>query len=50
LYYWEDVPKEKTPEGPNNSDNDDGGNDGDDDDEDPSSDDPFGTHPICCAA
>jgi hypothetical protein len=52
LYYWEEVPKEKTPEGPNGSGNDDGGNDddeGDDDDDDsgddvgdPGDDDPFG--------
>jgi hypothetical protein len=38
LYYWEEVPKEKTPEGPNGSGNDDGGdggNDGGDDDERP---------------
>jgi hypothetical protein len=46
LYYWEQVPKEKTPEGPNgggNDDGDDGGDDGGDDD-------PFGMHPMCCAA
>jgi hypothetical protein len=30
LYYWEEVPKEKTPEGPNGGGNDDGGDDGDD--------------------
>jgi hypothetical protein len=38
LYYWEEVPKEKTPEGPNGSGNDDdgdGGNDGGDDNERP---------------
>jgi hypothetical protein len=29
LYYWEEVPKEKTPEGPN-----DGGNNGGDDNDD----------------
>jgi hypothetical protein len=51
LYIWEEVPKEKTPEGPN----DDGGdnNDGDgggDDGGDPGDDDPFGMHLICCAA
>jgi hypothetical protein len=28
LYYWEEVPKEKTPEGPNSGGNDDGGDDG----------------------
>jgi hypothetical protein len=55
LYYWEEVPKEKTPEGPNggaNGDNGDDGDDGggDDDDEDPGDDDPFGMHPMCCAA
>jgi hypothetical protein len=48
LYYWEEVPKEKTPEGPNNSGNDD--NDGNDDGGDPGDDDPFGMHPMCCAA
>jgi hypothetical protein len=52
LYIWEEVPKEKTPEGPNG-----GGNDDDDDDNgdgddggDPGDDDPFGMHPMCCAA
>jgi hypothetical protein len=56
LYYWEEVPKEKTPEGPNgggtgNDDGDnDGGDDGSDDDGDPGDDDPFGMHPMCCAA
>jgi hypothetical protein len=46
LYYWEEVPKEKTPEGPNDS-----GNDGSGDDSgDPGDDDPFGMHPMCCAA
>jgi hypothetical protein len=49
------VPKEKTPEGPNNG-GDDGGDDnggGDDggyDDGDPSNEDPFGLHPMCCTA
>jgi hypothetical protein len=38
LYYWEEVPKEKTPEGAT----DDGGDPGDDD--------PFGMHQMCCAA
>jgi hypothetical protein len=28
LYYWEEVPKEKTTEGPNGDSNDDGGDDG----------------------
>jgi hypothetical protein len=54
LYYWEEVPMEKTPEGPNDGSNDDGGDDGDDgndnDGGDPSDDDPFGMHPMCCAA
>jgi hypothetical protein len=42
LYVWEEVPKEKTPEGPNGGGNDDGG--------DPGNDDPFGMHPMCCEA
>jgi hypothetical protein len=42
LYYWVEVPKEKTPEGPNC--------DGSDDGRDPGDDDPFGMHPMCCAA
>jgi hypothetical protein len=56
LYIWEEVPKEKTPEGPNgggnnnssddNADGDDGGDDGGD----PGDDDPFEMHPMCCAA
>jgi hypothetical protein len=46
LYYWEEVPKEKTPKGPNSGGNDDSGYDGGD----PSDDDPFGMHPMCCAA
>jgi hypothetical protein len=41
-----EVPKENTPEGPNSGGNDDGGDDGGD----PADDDPFGMHPICCAA
>jgi hypothetical protein len=46
LYYWEEVPKEKTPEGPNG-----GGNDGGDDDgRDPGDVDPFEMHPLCCVA
>jgi hypothetical protein len=54
LYYWEEVPKEKTPEDPNGGDNDDGSDDGDnggdDDGGDPGDDDPFGMHPMCCVA
>jgi hypothetical protein len=56
FYYWEEVPKEKTPEGPSGGGNDDGGDDGDDGDDgsddsgDPSDDDPFGMHLMCCAA
>jgi hypothetical protein len=55
LYIWEEVPKEKTPEGPNGGGNDDDGDDngdGDDDDDggDPGDDDPFGMHSMCCAA
>jgi hypothetical protein len=53
LYYWEEVPKEMTPEGPNDGGNDDGNDDGDDggDDDggDPGDDDPFGMHPMCAA-
>jgi hypothetical protein len=55
LYVWEEVPKEKTPEGPNGGrndggdDNGDGGDDGDGG-RDPGDDDPFGLHPMCCAA
>jgi hypothetical protein len=51
FYYWEEVPKEKTPEGTNGGGNDDGGDDGDDDDGgDASDDDSFEMHPMCCAA
>jgi hypothetical protein len=54
LYYWEEVPKEKTPEGPNSGGNDDrgddDGDDGGDDGGDPGDDDPFGMHLMCCAA
>jgi hypothetical protein len=56
LYIWEEVPKEKTPEGPNGGGNNDGfddngdGDDGSDDGGDPGGDDPFGMHPMCCAA
>jgi hypothetical protein len=54
LHIWDEVPKEKTPEGPNGGDdngggddgNDDGGDDGGDDDND----DPFGLHLMCCVA
>jgi hypothetical protein len=48
LYYWEEVPKEKTPEGPN-----DGGNPNNsttDDNRGPGDVEPFGMHPLCCAA
>jgi hypothetical protein len=51
LYYWEEVPKEKTPEGPNCGGNSSGnGNDDGDDSGDPSDDDPLGMHLMCCAA
>jgi hypothetical protein len=52
LYIWEEVPKEKTPEGPNGSGNDNDGDDNGDGDNgrDPGNDDPFGMHPMCCAA
>jgi hypothetical protein len=56
LYIWEEVPKEKTPEGPNGGGNDDGGDDNGDGDDggedggDPGDDDPFGMHSMCCAA
>jgi hypothetical protein len=56
LYIWEEVPKEKTPEGPNSGSNYGGGNDdgdGDDDGDDggdPGDDDPFGMQPKCCVA
>jgi hypothetical protein len=43
-YYWEEVPKEKTPEGPNGDDG------GDDDGGDPGDDDPSRIHPMCCAS
>jgi hypothetical protein len=55
LYIWEEVPKEKTPEGPNDGGNDGGGDDngggddGSDNGGDPGDDDPFGMHPMCCA-
>jgi NAD-dependent dihydropyrimidine dehydrogenase PreA subunit len=52
LYIWEEVPKEKTPKGPDGGGNDDGGDDNDDGDDggDPGDDDPFGIHRMCCAA
>jgi hypothetical protein len=56
LYIWDEVPKEKTPEGPNGGGDDDGGDDngggdnGGNDGGDPGNDDPFGLHPMCCAA
>jgi hypothetical protein len=55
LYIWDEVPKEKTPESPNNCGGDGGeknggGDDGGDDGRDPGNDDPFGLHPMCCAA
>jgi hypothetical protein len=59
LYIWDEVPKEKTPEGPkgdgnDGSDNNGGGNDGSDDGGDDggddSNDDLFGWHSMCCAA
>jgi hypothetical protein len=49
LYIWEEVPKEKTLEGPNGGDDDDGDDD-DDDGGDLGDDDPFGMHLMCCAA
>jgi hypothetical protein len=55
LYIWDEVPKEKTPKGPNGGggdggDDNGGGDDGGDDGGDPSNDDLFGLHPMCCAA
>jgi hypothetical protein len=49
LYIWDEVPKEKTPEGPNGA-GDDGSDDGGDDGGDDGNDDPFRLHPMCCAA
>jgi hypothetical protein len=49
LYIWDEVPKEKTPEGPNGA-GDDGSDDGADDGGDDGNDDPFRLHPMCCAA
>jgi hypothetical protein len=49
LYIWDEVPKEKTPEGPNGGGNDDGDdNGGGDDGGDNGDEDPFGLHPMCC--
>jgi hypothetical protein len=57
LYIWDEVAKEKTPEGPNGGGGDDeggddngGDDDGGDDGGDNSDDDPFGLHPMCCRA
>jgi hypothetical protein len=55
LYIWDAVPKEKTPDGGNDGgddggDDNGGGDDGSDDGGDPGNDDPFGLHPMCCAA
>jgi hypothetical protein len=59
LYIWDEVPKEKTPESPNDGGNggdddngggDDSGDDGGDDGGDNGDDDPFGLHPMCCQA
>jgi hypothetical protein len=51
LYIRDEVPKEKTPEGPSGGGDDNGGGDDDGDDSgDDGNDDPFGLHPMCCAA
>jgi hypothetical protein len=55
LYISEEVPKEKTPEGPNGGGSDGGNDDGGKDDSgdnngDPGDDDPFEMHLMCCAA
>jgi hypothetical protein len=52
LYIWEEVPKKKTPECPNGGAKDDDGDDNGDGDDggDPGDNDPFGMHPMCCAA
>jgi hypothetical protein len=52
LYIWEEVPKEKTPEGPNGGDNNNGGGDNNDGDDGryPGDEDPFRMHLMCCAA
>jgi hypothetical protein len=59
LYIWDEEPKEKTAEGPNGGGDDgdddnggggDGGDDGGDNGGYDGNDDPFGLHPMCCAA
>jgi hypothetical protein len=51
LYIWDEEPKENTLEGPNGGSDDNGGGDnGGDDGGDPGNDDPFGLHPMSCAA
>jgi hypothetical protein len=51
LYIWDEVPKEKTPEGPNGGGGDGGDDNGrGDDGGDNDNDDPFGLHPMCCVA
>jgi hypothetical protein len=50
LYIWDEVPKEKNPEGPDGSGDNGGGDDSGDDGRDPGNDDPFRLHPMCCAA
>jgi hypothetical protein len=49
LYYWEEVPKDKTPKGPNSGGDPNDGGDGDDG-KNPGDDHTFGMHPLCCAA
>jgi hypothetical protein len=49
LFYWEEVPKEPAPEGPNSVSDPDYGSDSDNDDH-PGNDDPFRMHLLCCAA
>jgi hypothetical protein len=48
LYIWDEVPKEKTPEGPNGGGNDSGDDNGGGDDGGDDGDDRL--HPMCCAA
>jgi hypothetical protein len=50
LYIWDEVPKEKTPEGNDSGDDNGGGDDGSDDGGDDGNDNPFGLHPMCCTA
>jgi hypothetical protein len=51
LYIWDEVPKEKTHEGPNDGgDKNGGGDDSGNDSGYDGNDDPFGLHPMCCAA